>query len=150
MKMQIELDLEKIDYDSINKQIQEKISNIDLKKEYDINSKIVSSINEEVEREVSTSLGYYGFGELDKKTKDTIKKVINESLIDLVKTRVEEIFDKISQNELDDIISCVISETIVKNVQSTMYNVMGNYRNNIDSRIYTICENKIRSIVSRY
>ena len=56
MKLEIELDLNKIDYDAINKQIQEKIEAIDIQKEYDIDSRIRERISNIVYNKVD--IGY--------------------------------------------------------------------------------------------
>ena len=54
MKLEIELDLNKIDYDAINKQIQNKIKEMDLNTVYSINSKINNTVRVEVESEIES------------------------------------------------------------------------------------------------
>ena len=55
MKLEIELDLNKIDYDAINKQIAEKVAELNIKEEYDIESKISNKITSIVNKEVDDS-----------------------------------------------------------------------------------------------
>lgn len=59
MKLEIELDLDKIDYDAINKQIAEKVAALNLKEEYDIESKINNKITSMVNKEVEQSYNSY-------------------------------------------------------------------------------------------
>ena len=48
MKLKIELDLNKIDYDAINKQIAEKVAELNIKETYEIESKIDKKINDKI------------------------------------------------------------------------------------------------------
>lgn len=59
MKLEIELDLNKIDYDAINKQIAEKIAALDIKEIYDVESKINSKITNLIKQEVDESYNSY-------------------------------------------------------------------------------------------
>ena len=56
MKLEIELDLNKIDYDAINKQIAEKVAELNIKETYDIESKINTKINNKIS--ISSSTNY--------------------------------------------------------------------------------------------
>ena len=59
MKLEIELDLNKIDYDAINKQIAEKVAELNIKEEYDIESKINNKITSIVNKDVDDSYNSY-------------------------------------------------------------------------------------------
>lgn len=56
MKLEIDLDLNQIDYEAINKQIQEKIDAMDIKDMYQLNSKIEYMIKDKVEGAVNNYL----------------------------------------------------------------------------------------------
>jgi uncharacterized protein GlcG (DUF336 family) len=59
MKLEIELDLNKIDYDAINQQIQQKITDLDLTQEYKIDSRIKQEIDTQaVYEEVLKRVGF--------------------------------------------------------------------------------------------
>ena len=58
MKLEIELDLNKIDYDAINKQIQDKIADLNIQETYDIKSKVDNKIEELIDRDVIGTNGY--------------------------------------------------------------------------------------------
>lgn len=148
MKLEIELDLNKIDYDAINKQIEEKIINMDLEKSYSISTKIESKISEEVDKEVGRHLKKGGwYGDLNDNSKRNINDEINKNIARLVKTNVEEIFNKIPTDELNklisDLIPKVLMDVIINQVSSSYFSYHENSRNvTLD-----ICEERIRSMI---
>ena len=78
MKLEIELDLNKIDYDAINQQIREKIANMDLANHYQLDSKINRMVHDEVNAKVTTYLQSGGwYGNLNNES----KKEINQSYL---------------------------------------------------------------------
>ena len=97
MKLEIELDLNKIDYSAINEQIQEKIKDIDLEKVYQINYKISRNISENVENIVKDHLCKRGWGnELNNSTSQLVREEIRYKIQEMVTPIVNNIFDKIS------------------------------------------------------
>ena len=148
MKLEIELDLNQIDYDAINKQIQEKIADMDLEKSYSINSRIGSKIQEEVDREV----GYYlrcnsWGGNLNDNVQRDINDEIQRHIEKLVKTNVEKVLNQIPTEELNklisDLIPKVLMDLLISNVGSSFYNYCE------ESRYTTlhICEEKIQNLL---
>lgn len=149
MKLEIELDLNQIDYDAINKQIQDKIADMDLHKEYHISSKIDSKIREEVEERVNRHLGYSSWSGLNDSSKREIKDEITKNVRELIKPHVENIFNQIPQEELDAIISELIPKVLVDIFTSEIKGMIANYYCSSQNSIMQFCEDRIHSILNR-
>ena len=149
MKLEIELDLNQIDYDAINKQIQDKIADMDLHKEYHISSKIDSKIREEVEERVNRYLGYSSWAGLNDSSKREIKDEIAKNVRELIKPHVENIFNQIPQEELDTIISELIPKVLVDIFTSEMKDMIANYYYSSQNSIMQFCEDRIHNILNR-
>ena len=149
MKLEIELDLNQIDYDAINKQIQDKIADMDLHKEYNISSKIDSKIREEVEERVNRYLGYSSWSGLNDSSKREIKDEITKNIRELIKPHVENIFNQIPQEELDAIVSELIPKVLVDIFTSEMKDMIANYYYSSQNSIMQFCEDRIYSILDR-
>lgn len=101
MKLEIELDLDKIDYDSINQQIQQKIADLNLTEVYRIDSRIRKEIDEQVTDIVNRNMysNYWG-GTIDDKMKTAITAEFKELLRETIAPVVKESFDKIPNEEV--------------------------------------------------
>lgn len=102
MKLEIELDLNKIDYDAINKQIQEKIEAIDIQKEYDIDSRIRERISNIVYNKVDT--GYNDYIDNFWRNSPTSKgeRLIEEMSKQEIERRLKEVLDDVFSKEYDE------------------------------------------------
>lgn len=128
MKVEIDIDLNKIDYDAINKQIQEKVAAMDLNKDFSISSKISSKINEVIENEVVTYFRAKGVWSCE--YNDTAAVQINDEILrklhEVIKPHIDKVFGELSQDELHKIISNllpkVLVDLLIQNVSNTMYN----------------------------
>lgn len=150
MKLEIELDLNKIDYDAINKQIQEKIEAMDLEKTYQINYKISNKINEEVEKIVGTQLRRSRWsGELNDDSKQWIHNEIRGKIQELVNPCVTNIFDKLSQDELDEIITELIPKVLVDLLSERTKSALMSYYYESSETITRIAEDRIRCMLGR-
>lgn len=149
MKLEIELDLNQIDYDAINKQIQDKIAAMDLHKEYQISSKIDSKIREETNREVEYYFRNGTWGGLNNESKREIKDEITKNIKELVKPNVENIFNQIPQEELYEIIAELLPKVLMDLISSQMKNILSNYYYSTQATLLQICEDKIHSILNR-
>lgn len=145
MKLEIELDLNKIDYDAINKQIQEKIESMDLAKEYNISYKIESKIREEVESKVRSNMnGWYG--ELNDNTKRNIKDEISYNIREVVSPIVNDALSKISQEEFNSIIRELLPVIFMNVLMRDMGSMFSNYYCSMNADIMSQCESRIASI----
>lgn len=150
MKLEIELDLNKIDYDAINKQVQEKIADMDLEKSYSINSRIGSKIQEEVDREVGHYLRYKSWGgNLNDKAQRDINDEIMRHIQELVKSNVEEVISQIPTEELNKLISDLIPKVLMDLLISNVGNVFYNYCEESRSTTLQMCEDRIHCLLGR-
>ena len=149
MKLEIELDLNKIDYDAINKQIQEKIANMDLSETYEINSKINRQIKEEVECKVNHYLEYNHWNGICGDARRDIKGEIIKNIKELIKPHVENVFNQIPQEELNTMIHELIPTIFIDLLTSRINDSLSGYYNNLASITHQICEEKIRSMLNR-
>ena len=150
MKLEIELDLNKIDYDAINKQIQEKIEAMDLEKTYQINCKISNKINEEVEKIIGTQLcrNRWG-GEPNDDTKQWIHNEIKGEIQKLVNPRVSNIFDKLSHDELNEMITELIPKVLVDMLTERTKSALLSYYYESSETITKMAEDRIRCMIGR-
>lgn len=145
MKLEIELDLNKIDYDAINQQIQEKIESMDLAKEYHISNRIESKIREEVENKVRSNMnGWYGG--INDNTKRTINDEISKNIRETVSPIVNSELSKISQEEFNSIIRELLPVIFMNVLMSDMGSMFSDYYCRMNADIMNQCENRIASI----
>ena len=101
MKLEIELDLNKIDYESIGKQIADKVAELNIKEEYDINSKIDNRISKLIDDEVDLSYNKY----IDRYWRDATgegRSLIQDMSKEEIKKRTNKIIDEIFANEFNE------------------------------------------------
>ena len=110
MKLEIELDLDNVDYDAINRQIVEKISALDIKDMYELDRKIDNRIyllvSHAVEDAYTDYLSrYWGGTCVTNEGKKFINKVIENEIKARSKQVIEDIFsDGYNEEVLRDIV----------------------------------------------
>lgn len=151
MKLEIELDLNKIDYDAINKQIAEKVAELNIKEEYDIESRIDNKITSMVNDDVDYSYNSYIEKYWSSPTSNG-KKLIESMSKAEIENRTKKIMEEIFANEYNEetlkeimlkIIPDVFASILFRRMESALFNEEHNYydqiynmvRNEIDSRI---------------
>ena len=87
MKLEIDLDLNQIDYEAINKQIQAKIDNMDIKDMYSLDSKVEYMIKDKVERAVNGYLTGGVWQGLNNSSKREINDEIRKSFLNKIMTK---------------------------------------------------------------
>lgn len=149
MEIRIDLDMNRIDYEAINKQIQEKIEDMNLRDAYRIDSKIREKIDEEVEREVRTHLRSGYWSGLNSQSKDDIRAEIYKNISELIKPHVENIFNEIPQEELTSIISDLLPKVLIDILTSNMKHLLDSSYYELEARTMQICEERIQSVLMR-
>ena len=149
MKLEIELDLNQIDYEAINKQIQDKIKEMDIHKEYRIESMIKSKITEEVNYEVERYLKSNSWSGLNESSRRQITEEIYTNIKKYVEPHITDILNQIPQDELNNIISGLIPRVLVDVITTNMKDIMMNYYNSSTSQIYQICDEQIKNLLNR-
>lgn len=153
MKLEIELDLNKIDYDSINKQIAEKVAALDIKEMYDVESRINNKIADLIKDNINMSYNKYIKKSFwDDGTTDDGKKLIEGMIKAEIESRTNQVIEKIFADDynedtmrevmlkmIPDIFSYALFARIDKALsyrESSYYNdVFNMVRGEIDSKI---------------
>ena len=149
MKLEIDLDLNQIDYETINKQIQNRIAAMDLNKEYRISSKIDSQIRESTDREVNYYFRNGTWGGLNESSKREIKDEIAKNIRELIKPHVESIFSQIPQEELNELISELLPKVLMDIISSQMKDILTSYYYSTQNTLMQFCDDRISSILGR-
>ena len=149
MKLEIDLDLNQIDYEAINKQIQDKIAAMDLKKEYQISTKIDSQIREATEREVNYYFRNGTWGGLNNDSKREIKDEITKNIRELIQPHVENIFNQLPQEELNKLISELLPKVLMDLICSNMQNVLTSYYYSAENTVMQLCDRRINDLLGR-
>ena len=150
MKLEIDLDLNKIDYDAINKQIQEKIEKIDLENKYPLNVKIENKVVEETDKYVNNYLCCNKWGDLNVSSKQKIESKIDKTITELIHPHIKNIFEQIPQDELNKIISDMIPKILIDLISSQLKNMLSQYYFQAEETTRQLCENKFNELLGRH
>lgn len=149
MRLEIELDMSKIDYEAINKQVQDKIAAMDLEKSYQISSRIRSQIEKRTEETVNRYLQEGSWSGLNSDSKREIKDEISKNIQELIKPHVEGIFHQIPQEELNAIISELLPQVLMDMIVKHMQTMVSNFYYSTEANLASMCDAKIRDALSR-
>lgn len=153
MKLEIELDLNKIDYDSINKQISEKVAALDIKDMYDVESKIDNKISNFIEKEVDYSYNAY----LDRYWRDATsegRKLIESMSKAEIENRTKQVIEEIFANEYSEdtmretmlkVIPSVFTSILFSRIESALFSKDYDYY----SQIHNMVMGEIDSAINR-
>ena len=152
MKLEIELDLNKIDYDAINKQIAEKVAALNIKEEYDVESKINNKITSLVNKEVDDSYNSYLDRYWNGATSDGRKLIETMTKIEIenhTKKVIEEIFaNDYNEDTMREVmlkmIPSIFTSILFGRIESTLYTKEYDYSNRIHDMVKCEIENMIR------
>ena len=104
MEIKINLDMNQIDYDAINKQIQEKIAALDVKDMYNVETKIDNTISDYIKSEINCSYNKYLDSYFWGRNSETSegKKLIENISKEEIERRTKNIIDDIFENAYDE------------------------------------------------
>ena len=138
MRVEIDIDLNNIDYAAINEQIKKKLDETDLERIYQINSFCKDYAQEEVKRRVTSYLtDGYAFSGLSTGIKYDIKTEVTSIVHETVKEKMDQFFSKMVDEELGKMITDMMPAILV----DTMYDL-------IRSRITESNHNSRQSIMN--
>lgn len=149
MKLEIELDLNKIDYDAINQQIQEKIAAADLNKLYNIEYRIQDKIKEEVARTIYSHLNQGAWCNLNDATRREVKEEISKTIHDCIDSRITEILGQVSDEEFDKMIYDLIPVVIVNQITRQLHDMMANSYYGLEASVMSQCQSMIENVFRR-
>ena len=155
MKLEIELDLNQIDYESINKQIAEKVEVLDIKDMFNIESKINDKITDLVSDAVDDSYNEYidnYWRNATSEGRNLIQSMIKAEIENRTKQIIEEIFtndydeDKMREVMLK-VIPDVFAYVLFSRMETTLFATEYSYReqmlNMIAAEVNYMIDNKI-------
>lgn len=145
MEIKIDLDLNKIDYDAINKQIVEKIAEMDLTTNYNFKYKIVNKIDEEVGRTVDEYFRSRRWGDLNDRSRQDMNEMLYSKTKALIEPHVSNIIRQIPQEEMDKIIMDLIPKVLVDLLSRSLKDTLINYWTISSENIIAEASNRIRS-----
>ena len=123
MKLEIELDINKIDYDSINKQIQEKIEALNISEMADIENRINTILDIKIRN------AYNKYFDNNTYYADTYngKKIINdlqkEKFIEVSRKIIDDIY---KENKIEEIVAELFPRLFVQAMYDSLYDTMCN------------------------
>lgn len=153
MKLEIELDLNKIDYDAINRQIQEKVAALDIN-----DCEITSKINAQIEDKVKDQIDYAYNGYLDRywgagandKGRNLIEATSKAEIINRTKQIIDEAFEKLYDEDtlreiMFKIIPDVFTAIVFSKMEYSLFSNEANYYTNINSMVRNEIDSRLRS-----
>jgi hypothetical protein len=150
MKLEIELDLNKIDYDSINQQILDKLSNMDIAEVYQINQVVGSAIRGRVDEIINDYFrNGYGWGNLSSNARTDMNEVIKANIEETVKPMIQEAFSKFTPGELEGIIYHLIPNVMVNMLTNGMRDFIQNSFYGHDAQLLEQAHNLIEDRLRR-
>lgn len=151
MKLEIELDLNKIDYDAINKQIAEKVAALDVKDMYDvvskINNKITSLVNKEVDDSYNSYLDRYWSGATSD-GRNLIETMTRTEIENHTRKVIEEIFaNDYNEDAMREVmlkmIPDIFASILFKRMESALFTKEWDYYDRIQSMTRSLIDDKI-------
>lgn len=150
MKLEIELDLNKIDYDAINKQIQDKIADLNIQETYDIKSKIDNRIEKLIDEDI---VGTNSYIERNYWTSDSLTEKGKRFVEDMIKDKLTQIVNKTFTNEVEEAIKETIVEMIPDVLTSALFQRMSSafysFENTYDNKVRSMINNSIEQRLLR-
>ena len=147
MEIKIDLDMSKIDYDAINKQIAEKIADMDLTTNYNFKYKIENKINEEVEQCVTEFFRSRRWGGLNNSSKNEMEQMLYSKARDIINPHVSNIIAQIPEEELNKIIIDLIPKVLVDLLSSHLLGVLNNCYQTVSDTISAEAANRIKNSI---
>lgn len=143
MKLEIELDLNKLDYDSINTQITQKIAQMNISESYDLESKIAATISNTVQNKVEEAYNQYldrcwcgytteGRNLIERTTRETIERRVNE----IMKKIFSEDYDEDHlRNIMLDMLPRVFTSVVFSRMENALFSKECNYTEMVHNMI---------------
>lgn len=150
MKLEIDLDLNKIDYDSINEQIKQKIKNLDITNVYTIDDRIRNELDTQISQAIRDNMyRNYWSDELDSKTAENIQNELRILIKEAITPSVNNVFNKISEKEIEKMILNILPKALVMllvdNLKGSLYSLQYEQTGLMES----IIENHINNRLNR-
>lgn len=150
MKLEIDLDLNKIDYDSINEQIKQKIKDLDITNVYTIDDRIRNELDTQISQVIRDNMyRNYWSNELDSKTTGNIQDELRILIKEAITPSVNNVFNKISKEEIEKMILDILPKALVMMLVDNLKDSLYSLQNDQISLMESIIENHINYRLNR-
>lgn len=152
MKIELNLDMDKIDIDSINREVEKQLSQRNLKEDYDIEHKIESKVDQFIDSAVNDELYDY-IDQYDRpkaKTRNIISKAVEEEIICKVKEFVDKIIEEnYSEEQLKELVveifPTIVTSILVDKLKSMIYSEKCDFNKYLHDMIQSQIECSLRN-----
>ena len=150
MKLEIDLDLNKIDYDSINKQIKQKIKDLDITNVYTIDDRIKNELDTQISQAIRDNMyRNYWSNELDDKTTENIQDELRILIKEAITPSVNNVFNKISEKEIEKMILDILPKALVALIIDNLKGLFYSFQNDQISLMESVIESHINNRLNR-
>ena len=150
MKLEIDLDLNKIDYGSINEQIKQKIKDLDITSVYTIENRIRNELDAQISQVIRDNMcRNYWSDELDSKTTKHIQDELRALIKEAITPLVNNVFNKISEEEIEKMILDILPKALVMLLVDNLKGSFYSLQNDQTSLMESIIENHINYRLNR-
>ena len=150
MKLEIDLDLNKIDYDSINEQIKQKIKDLDITNVYTIDDRIRNELDTQISQAIRDNMyRNYWSNELDSKTAGNIQDELRILIKEAITPSVNNVFNKISEKEIEKMILDILPKALVALIIDNLKGLFYSFQNDQISLMESVIESHINNRLNR-
>lgn len=150
MKLEIDLDLNRIDYDSINEQIKQKIKDLDITNVYTIDDRIRNELDTQISQVIRDNMyRNYWSNELDSKTTENIQNELRILIKEAITPSVNNIFNKISEKEIEKMILDILPKALVMLIIDNLKGSFYSFQNDQISLMESVIESHINNRLNR-
>lgn len=150
MKLEIDLDLNKIDYDSINEQIKQKIKDLDITNVYTIDDRIRNELDTQISQAIRDNMyRNYWSNELDSKTAENIQNELRILIKEAITPSVNNVFNKISEKEIEKMILDILPKALVALIIDNLKGLFYSFQNDQISLMESVIESHINNRLNR-
>lgn len=136
MKLTIDLDMNKIDYESINKQIQEQIAALDITTHYEFEHKIQHKIDQAVDDIVADTFRKgYRWGTVEDASRKMMEDSLNKTVRDYINEKALKVLNEIPEEELNKLINELLPLILVERLKMLSEGAIMNSTNKLSETI---------------
>ena len=150
MKLEIDLDLNKIDYDSINEQIKQKIKDLDITNVYTIDDRIKNELDTQISQAIRDNMyRSYWSNELNSKTAGDIQDELKILIKEAITPSVNNVFNRISEKEIEKMILDILPKALVVLIIDNLKGSFYSFQNDQVSLMESVIESHINNRLNR-
>ena len=150
MRVEVDIDLNNIDYEAINEQIKKKLDETDLDRIYRINSYCEDYVEEEVKNRVNKYLtDGYSYSGLSDSVKNDIKTQVTSIIRETVKEKMNKVFEQMGDEEFDKMIADILPGIIVDLIYDLIKGHISDSKYSVRTSIINEVQYKINQAIKR-